>query len=166
LVTKSELLDDHMTNTVLDVFWQHYLDSLPPGEPRPAAMYLAWHFGDNPALAGELADLVLAGVKTATCGMLAEFELDQEPLPQVGVREMITDFVGTPLGIIETTAVEVLPFNRVGAEFAAAEGEGDRSYFYWRDAHARYFTRRCAVLGLDFREDIPVVCQQFRLIYP
>lgn len=155
-----------MTGSDLETFWQRYLDEQPPGPGRPAQKYPAWYFGDNPTLAHDLADLVLAGVKTATCTMLAEFEHDQEPLPLEGAREIFTDFDGIPLGIIETTAVEVLPFNQVGADFAAAEGEGDRTYAYWHAAHTRYFTRRCAVLGLDFREDIPVVCQRFRLVYP
>ena len=147
-------------------FWQAFLDQLARGESPPADRYPDWYFGDNPALADELGELVLAGVKTATCTLLLEFQRAAEPLPQVGERSIITRYNGQPLGIIETTSVEVLPFEQVSAEFAFAEGEGDRSYASWRAGHVRYFTRRCQELGEAFDPGMAVVCERFRLLFP
>lgn len=155
-------MDEHPQMTA---FWQAYLENLPPAEQPPAERYADWYFGDNPALADELAALVLAGVKTATCTLLLEMEREGTPLPQVGERAIITRFDGQPLGIIETTSVEVLPFDQVSADFAHAEGEGDRSYASWRAGHERYFGRRCQLLGLAFSPGLPVVCERFRLVY-
>lgn len=62
-------MDEHPQMTA---FWQAYLENLPPAEQPPAERYADWYFGDNPALADELAALVLAGVKTATCTLLLE----------------------------------------------------------------------------------------------
>jgi uncharacterized protein YhfF len=154
-----------VSTTTLDEFWQAYLATLPP-EQLPPAHFPAWYFGDSPELANELGDLVLAGRKSATCTLLAEFEHEHEPLPEPGERAVITRFDGQPLCIIATTGVEVLPFEAVNADFAYAEGEGDRSLASWRREHTRYFTRRCAQLGLKFSPDMLVVCERFRRIYP
>jgi hypothetical protein len=42
---------------------------------------------------------------------------------------------------------QVHAFDDVGAEFAAAEGEGDGSLAFWREAHWSYFGRVCERLG-------------------
>jgi hypothetical protein len=53
----------------------------------------------------------------------------------------------------------------LAAEFAVSEGEGDRSLEYWREAQRRYFTRECQSAGREFTEDMPVVCERFRVVY-
>jgi uncharacterized protein YhfF len=76
------------------------------------------------------------------------------------------DGQGQPVCIIQTTQVEIKPFNQVDADFAAAEGEGDRSLAYWRDVHWRFFSRECQTIGREPSLTIPVVCERFRLVYP
>ena len=61
----------------IDNFWQSYLAALPPGQVHPPQPEV-WSFGDNPQLADELAALVMAGVKTATCTALWEYEAEGE----------------------------------------------------------------------------------------
>jgi uncharacterized protein YhfF len=153
-------------NEQQEKFWQAYLNSLLPGLPHPPTPDDIWYFGDNPTLADELLELVLAGVKTATCGMLQEFEHLSETVPITDQISLVTHFNGEPGCVVQTVSVQVLPFNQVTADFAAAEGEGDRSYEYWWAAHNRYFSRRCQILGLPFSENMPVVCERFRVIYP
>jgi len=56
-------------------FWQAFLASLPEGsEPSPGS-YEAWSFCDNEKDANELGDLVIAGIKTATCRRPADESL-------------------------------------------------------------------------------------------
>ena len=57
-------------------------------------------------------------------------------------------------------------FNEVPADFAAREGEGDKTLDWWRDAHRRYFTRELKAAGLAFSEDMLVVCEEFDMVYP
>lgn len=116
-------------------------------------------FGDNPQLANKLAALVMSGVKTATCGALWQYEAEGMPVSKAGEREIVLDGAGNPLCVIEYVEVFVSPFNAVDASFAYDEGEGDRSYAYWREAHERYFRRQG-----PFSEDMPVVCCRFRMI--
>jgi uncharacterized protein YhfF len=85
--------------------------------------------------------------------------------PRVGDIEIIIDWQGEPLAVIELTEVRVLPFEEVDATFAYDEGEGDRSLATWRAGHWRYFSRECARLGREPTPTMPVVCQRFRLLH-
>jgi uncharacterized protein YhfF len=111
-------------------------------------------FGDGPALADELLDLVMKGVKTATCST------EDEPNTSTpGERWLVLDGRGNPRCVIESTEVSYRRYHEVDAAFAYEEGEGDRSLVYWREAHRRYFGR----LG-KFSEDMMLMCERFRLV--
>lgn len=129
------------------------------GEDLPP---VAW-FGDDPAMARELGQLVRAGGKTATAGLLWKWRADDRPLPVPGDRQVIIDWDGTPLAVIEMTDVTVVAFDDVDAAFARAEGEGDRSLATWREIHWAFFTRECRRIGRAPAPDMPVICMQFRL---
>ena len=93
-------------------------------------------FGDGPALADDLLELVLSGAKTATCWS------DRETVEtHVGKRMVACDGAGTPRAVIETVSLEPRVFEAVDAAFARLEGEGDLSLAWWREAHQGYFER-------------------------
>jgi uncharacterized protein YhfF len=128
--------------------------------------YDVFAFGDSPAMADELADLVLHGPKRATAGLLLEFERDNEPVPRDGGYSVVVDGRGRPVCVIQTTQVQVNPLREVDAGFAWDEGEGERTLVWWLDAHRRYFRRRCAELGVDFSDELPTVFERFELVWP
>lgn len=136
-------------------FWQGYLASLPPDADIPA-QFETWYFGDSEAMAAELGHLVAAGTKTATCGLLWEYEFEGEALPEAGEFSVIVDYHGEPICIIETTEISVKPYYQVDAQFAHDEGEGDRSLAYWREVHWRFFSRVCEMIGKDLDESMPL----------
>ena len=72
---------------------------------------------------------------------------------------------GRPVAIIELTEVRHVRFDAIDETFALAEGEGDGSLAWWRNAHRTYFTRVCARLGGRFDEATVVICQRFRLLW-
>ena len=123
----------------------------------------AWAFG---ALADELADLVLRGEKTATASAYELYKLENEPLPQVGSFDVILDSQDRAVCIIEITKVSVLPFNKVSAEHAFKEGEGDKSLAYWQQVHQELFTEWLAEVGLEFSQESGVVLEEFHKVYP
>jgi len=155
-----------MTHSSVEDFWQAYIDSLPPGAELPTGGYSVWHFCDNESDANELARLARDGVKTATCGLLWSYEAEGETVPQSGDFSVVTDWLGRPICVIQTVEVQVKSFDQVDAAFAYDEGEGDRSYEYWRQAHWRAFTRECQSLGRSPQENMSVVCERFRTIFP
>lgn len=145
-------------------FWQAAGRAVPALSPTTG--HQIWHFGDSEQLARDLAELVLHGPKRATAGLLWDAELDPSMMPVHGGHSLVTDHAGAPLLIIRTTHVEVRPYGEVDAEFAAAEGEGDGSLAYWREAHWAYFSHRCEALGRAPSNDMPVILERFALIYP
>lgn len=152
------------TQPLLDAFWQNYLASLPSGAAPPTT-YTAWGFGHTAEVADALGDLVLRGIKTATCSLMWMYEAEQEPLPQTGDLSIILDGTGTPLCIIETTELQVRVYQDVDAQFAYDEGEGDRSLAYWHDVHWRYFAEECASIGHEVSLDMPLLCERFKVVY-
>jgi uncharacterized protein YhfF len=111
-------------------------------------------FGDNPALADELVELVIAGRKTATCATL-----DDPNLSRPGERWIVMDGKGEPRCAIETTEIVERRFAEVDEAFAYDEGEGDRTLASWRCDHRIYFGR----LG-KFEENMMLVCERFRVV--
>ena len=127
--------------------------------------YSAWHFCDNESDANELAELVLAGTKRATAGLLWSYQEEDEPLPSVGDLNAITDWEGRACCVIRTTSVEVVPFDAVTPAFAVTEGEGDGSLEYWRKVHEAAFARELADSGRAFDSSLPVVCERFEVVF-
>ncbi|MEU5721091.1 ASCH domain-containing protein [Micromonospora sp. NPDC047738] len=105
--------------------------------------------------------LVLAGVKTATAGLLtSEYADENEELEHVGERLVLVDDHDALVGLVEVTGVEVVRFADVSWDFARSEGEGDRSIEEWREGHRRYWARE----GFTVDDDSQVVCIRFRLV--
>jgi len=124
------------------------------GVPEKYQGLRSFAFGDGPALADELLDLVIREVKTATCST------EDEPNTSTpGERWIVLDGRGVPSCVIETLEVTYRRYGEVDAAFAYEEGEGDRSLAYWRQAHRNYFGR----LG-RFSEDMMLMCERFRLV--
>lgn len=155
---------------LVEAFWEAYLASTDQGGDARApddsqGMPEAWGFGDSAEMADELGQLVAAGVKTATCSLLWEYEGEGEALPETGDLSIILDGAGRPICLIETIEVRIQAYYEVDSQFAYEEGEGDRSLDYWRQAHWRFFGRVCAALGRRPSLAMPLVCERFRVIY-
>jgi uncharacterized protein YhfF len=144
-------------------FWAAFCRAHP--EIAADTPYNVWYFGGDQRLADSLYPLVLRGVKRATASLLWEYEREGEPLPAPGSYSVVTDFAGAPQCIIQTTDVQVMPYDQVDAQFAFEEGEGDRSLAYWRRAHWDFFSECCQALDMTPTLDMPVVCERFRVVY-
>ncbi|MCH2189411.1 MAG: ASCH domain-containing protein [Gammaproteobacteria bacterium] len=131
----------------------------------PARAIPAYYFCDNQKDADECADLVLSGDKRATASSLWFYEAENEPLPKAGDLSIVTNWQGTPLCVIQVEKVEIVPFNKVTAEFALCEGEGDKSLEYWRRVHWDYYHRELAATSKSPTDDMPIVCEYFKVIF-
>ena len=127
------------------------------------ADYEAWSFGAD---ADALAELVQQGIKTATASAYPLYELEGEPLPQEGEYSVILDSQNNAVCIIQTERVFVVPFRDVEERQAWKEGEGNRSLAYWREVHRKFFVSCMQEAGLSFDEDMCVVCEEFKKVYP
>lgn len=160
------------------------LEDSPPADPdRDAAQqmwaeYLAAHpehrdddppsecFGDTAALADELLDLVLHGPKRATAGAVADFAHDGEPLPRIGGHWIVHDGAGVPRAVLRSVGLRLGPLDSVDESFAWDEGEGDRTRESWLRDHQRYFQRALPRTGMQYHDQIEVVFERFRVVWP
>ena len=124
--------------------------------------YEAWAFGEAP---DKLAALVLRGIKTATCSAYDLYEIEQEPLPRAGEYSVVLDSNDEAVCVIRTKKVYVERFDRVSADHAFKEGEGDRSLAYWREVHRDFLVRELGSAGIPFDESARVVCEEFEVVY-
>jgi len=152
-----------MTDARVAAFWTEYCRRA--GLPEATA-FQAWPFGDSPALAHELVELVLHGPKRATAGLVEYNERHPGEAPVADGYSVVTEFDGTPRCVIRTAWLQQRPLREVDAGFAWDEGEGDRSLADWMDGHRRFFSRECASLGIAFSDDLPVQLERFELLYP
>jgi len=154
-----------VTEETVKAYWQNFLSNLPADSSYHSMAYSEGGYGDSPELMNELIQLVLEGKKTATCGSLWEWEAEGNRIPQVGDIWIELDGNGNPVCITETVEVTIRKYNEVDADFAHDEGEGDQSLEYWRKAHRNFFSRTLPKIGKEFSEEMPLVCERFRLIY-
>lgn len=141
-------------NQAATEYWNHFW-----GDKERPTLVSAWMFGEA---ADELAQAVIEGRKTATCSAHVLYELENEPIPAIEEYSIILNSHDEPVAIIKTVDVSVMPMNEVTEEFALAEGDG--SYRNWKEIHERYFKRELGKVGLEFAEDILLVCERFELV--
>ena len=112
-----------------------------------------------------LTQLAHDGQKRGTAHMQLHFEHEGIRVREPGDYWIVTNSVGKPACIVQVTNVAVLPFEEVGDEFADSEGEGDLTLEYWREAHKGNFIEQGAMWGETWRDDMPIVCESFELVY-
>jgi len=152
-------------NEITGKYWRQFLTSLPVDSLYPDRPFSAEGWGSDPEMADELGMLIKDGIKTATCSAQWEWEYDGEQWPAPGHLTIVLNGRDEPLCIIEVTEITIRAFDQVDAQFAFEEGEGDRSLAYWRTVHQQFFQQAMSKIGKHFSEDIPLVCERFRVIY-
>lgn len=152
-----------MTRFSVQEMWNTYITKNPQYGQK--TMPISYYFCDNEYDANICANLVLTGDKCATAPSLWWFEKQKEPLPKIGDLEIVTNWNGDAMGIVRLTNIVHRPYKEIDANFAFAEGEGDKSLAYWKRVHKAYYTREMAPYGDSFSEDMIVVCIYFELIF-
>ena len=107
---------------------------------------------------------MLEGKKRATSSSLTCYELEGARVPAPGDLSIVTDWAGEPHCVIETTQVDILPFRDMTFALCRLEGEDD-CLDSWRRSHINFFTAEGHEAGYVFTEDMPVIFEQFRVIY-
>ncbi len=152
---------------IIKDFWTKYCNSLPSNKQKGCVetIYESWSFGDSPEMADNLLGYVLTGEKTATSGMVLDFEYDNDPIPKIGDKAIILNGSNEPACIIEYIDVNLKKYNEVDEVFALKEAEGFKSLQDWRDVHWDFFSRRCKVIGTPLHDELMIVCLEFKMIF-
>ncbi|MGQ5708854.1 ASCH domain-containing protein [Lactobacillus sp. PSON] len=123
----------------------------------------AFAFGRTDEEANYLADLVNKGIKTATTSAY-DFYIE-DSLPKAGNYSIILNANDEPVCVIRNTDVQITPYNKITPEYAFLEGEGDRSYKYWREVHDEFFKQEFKEqLNEAFDPKSLMVCEFFEKI--
>ena len=146
----------------IESFWSEFLEK--KNLDKHTKYVEAFHFELNEKLANELLQLVLNGQKKATASSLLGYEIEQTILPKIGDYSMITDWEGNPKCVIETINVVVIPYKDITFDICKREGEDD-TLESWRQGHERFFREEGKELGYEFSEDMPVVFEDFKVVY-
>ncbi|MCJ2376719.1 ASCH domain-containing protein [Vibrio sp. ZSDZ34] len=146
-------------------YLQQYLNTLPPEVAQHYTSFSADYFCADQYNADLCAELVVRGEKRATCSLEYWYSHENEPMPKVGHLQVVTNWEGQPVCIIETTSVSKSQYQDVSEEFAQAEGEGDKSLAWWRDAHWQFFSDECKELGIEPSQDMLLVLEHFKVVH-
>lgn len=146
----------------INEFWKNFLKETNRSEDTK---YLdVFHFELTEKWANELLRLVLIGQKKATASSLYNYEIAGERIPQVGDLNIVTDWEGVPKCVIETTQITIIPFSEMTYDICKREGEDD-TLESWVDGHTRFFIAEGKQFGYEFTPDMPVVFEDFEVVY-
>ena len=148
-------------NQQIEAFWQRFLEHA--GLDSSLRYLEAFHFCLSEEPANRLLQLVLDGKKRATSSAVRAYGPD-EPAPKAGDYSIVTDWAGVPRCVIRTVAVMMQPFRDYTFDIVRREGEDD-SLKSWRNNHEDFFRRDGAQGGYPFSWDMPVLFEDFEVIY-
>ncbi len=142
-------------------FWENFLKK--SGLDQDAKHSGEFGFEARGFAGSERLAALLAGKKTAAFFSYATFAIDNEELPVSGEYYIVLDGNREPFCVIQTSSVQILPFNQVTWEMAAREGE-DSSLEEWREKTRENLEEEGELVGFEFSPDIKLVYMEFKLV--
>ena len=133
--------------------------------PMSSGRLVARRLGSTHEMCDLLLGLVLSEQKTCTYSLVRLLE-EEGGLLEAGDRIVFLDADRRPRAVVELDDCEQLAFNEVEARHTAGEGPAARDVKVWRQIHAAYWGKWLKSRGQEFHEEIPVMWQSFRLLYP
>lgn len=147
---------------IINTFWENFL--LKTNRDKDIKYIDSFHFELTERWANELLRLVLIGQKQATSSSLLAYQIGGDRIPQVGDLSIVTDWEVIPKCVIETTNVMIIPFKEITFDICKLEWEDD-NLESWREGHINFFSREGKELGYTFTEDMPVIFENFKMVF-
>ena len=151
-------------NAQIQEFWEACCKALP--DLSANTPYTIKTYGNTEEMADLLLSLIREGEKTGTFAVDWEFETAPETTPRQGDHVIVLDGRGAPGCLYRLDSVEKLPFNKITQQHVACEGPSMRELAPWRKMHWAYWTRVLDGTGHVPTEDMTVLVQNFRVLYP
>jgi uncharacterized protein YhfF len=131
--------------------------------PREEARYFPpMSIGSAPEHADEGAALILSGAKTLTSSPFWDYP--DGKIPFVGALSVLLDGARRPRGIVETTRVEIMPFQAITEDMAQAYGEGERTTDWWRREMGAFYRASATRHGAGFTIDTLLIWEWFAVV--
>jgi len=84
-------------------------------------------------------------------------------MPAVGDHNIVVNWAGEPVCVIETVAVSNFTFSDVPESLQNAEYPGAENWHELKEAESK---RELEEIGVEFSESIMIIAEEFRAIYP
>ncbi len=143
-------------------FWEDYCKE---AGLKPHEHYVEASIAGNPEIAESLLLLYLQGKKTAGSGLVKDYELAGDDLPKIGNYWLILDSQERPRCLVQTIKVETHLFKDVREYIAKAEGEGDLSLEFWKNAHSSFFAPYLSEWGITDLSSEKVITEFYKVVY-
>ena len=162
---KSETKSENEIDKTVYEMWNNYTRS--NSEFKNNEIPESWYFHNNKDDANRLAKLTLNGKKRAGSSLYALYQKYNVDLPKVGTKQIITDFDGKALAIIETKKVDTIPFHKISKDYAEMDmGTKIDPLKKWKKAHWDFFASVMEESGEKPTEEMLIVCEMFEIIWP
>lgn len=162
--TKTELETEKGIDKSVYEMWNNYTKSNP--EYKNDKIPESDFFHNNEKDANRLAKLTLDGKKKASSGLYALYKQYNVDLPEVGAKQIITNFDGKAQAIIENISVDTIPFNRISKDYAELDmGTNIEPLEKWKKAHWEFFESVLEESGEKPSEEMLIVCVKFETIW-
>ncbi|MGC1516390.1 MAG: ASCH domain-containing protein [Maribacter sp.] len=162
---KKEVIAANGADASVYTMWSDYTGAYPEfkNDEQPESD----SFHTNKEDADRLAQLILNGKKKAGSSLYSVYEKYQIDLPKIGRKQIVTNFEGEAVAIIEVTSVDILPFNQISEAYAAMDmGTNNGPLEKWKKAHWTFFSSFLKESGEEPTETMLIVCEQFKIIWP
>ena len=145
-------------------YWNSYLDSIPE-EDRPIHPHVEVSIAGNLEICDTLLGLYLERKKSAGSGLVKDYELAEDELPIVGNFWIVLNSNEEAKCILKTTRVVKNKFKDITEEIATAEGEGDLTIAYWKNAHREFFEPFLKDWKINDLDSEEVVTEFYEVVY-
>ena len=136
------------------------LEAAFPGEG--ARYFLPMSIGSTPETADEGVTLILNGTKTLTSSPFWDYP--DGKIPFVGALSVLLNGARRARAIVETTRVEIMPFQAISESMAQAYGEGERTADWWRREMGAFYRASAARHGAAFTDDTLLIWEWFAVV--
>jgi uncharacterized protein YhfF len=131
-----------------------------------ASGYQVRWIGLDHASTEEVLGLIASGDKTGTFTLPWIVAATGEPEPAVGDAIILIDFAGHPRQLVELTNIVEVAFGAITTEHTAVDGSPVRDLAIWKPLHTQYWNALLAPFGMAVSDEMPVLVESFRVLYP
>ena len=145
-------------------FWQSAMRASPDTVRGDA--YRVRAIGNTPEAMSSILGHVLRGDKRGTFSLPWLHAKNPANAPKVGDYVVLVGFDGKPAALVTTTELEHVTYDTITGAHTAIDGPGVRDLTVWKGVHQPHWTKQLAAVGLQFANDMPVIVEHFKLLYP
>ena len=163
---KKDMAAEKSVDGTPEEMWNSFVKAHP--EHSDSEMPKSWYFGANKREADQMGKLVVIGKKTTASDIYHGYEEMDAELPKVGLMDIVTDFEGNALAIIQLRKVDTIPVKNITKEYAQKDmGTEVDALKAWKKYYMEeVFPESIIDTRIAITENTLVVCEWFEVIWP